>query len=29
MPAIDLSDGHESGNVGRQPIDLIWVTLKD
>ena len=29
MPAIDLSEGHESGNVGRQPIDLIWVTLKD
>jgi len=29
MPAIDLSAGHESGNVGRQPIDLIWVTLKD
>ena len=29
MPAIDISEGHESGNVGRQPIDLIWVTLKD
>ena len=29
MPAIDISAGHESGNVGKQPIDLIWVTLKD
>jgi predicted metal-dependent enzyme (double-stranded beta helix superfamily) len=29
MPAIDISEGHESGNVGNQPIDLIWVTLKD
>ncbi len=29
MPTIDISEGHESGNVGRQPIDLIWVTLKE
>ncbi len=29
MPTIDISEGHESGNVGREPIDLIWVTLKD
>jgi len=29
MPTIDISEGHESGNVGKQPIDLIWVTLKD
>jgi hypothetical protein len=29
MPAIDISEGHESGNVGKQPIDLIWVTLKE
>lgn len=29
MPTIALSEGHESGNIGRQPIDLIWVTLKD
>jgi quercetin dioxygenase-like cupin family protein len=29
MPAIDISEGHESGNVGQHPIDLIWVTLKD
>jgi hypothetical protein len=28
MPAIDISEGHESGNIGRTPIDLIWVTLK-
>ncbi len=28
MPTIDLSAGHQSGNIGRQPIDLIWVTLK-
>jgi len=29
MPTIDLSEGHESGNIGKQPIDLIWVTLRD
>lgn len=29
MPPIDISEGHESGNIGREPIDLIWVTLKD
>ncbi len=29
MPTIDLSAGHESGNIGKQPIDLIWVTLKE
>ena len=28
MPTIALSEGHESGNIGRNPIDLIWVTLK-
>jgi mannose-6-phosphate isomerase-like protein (cupin superfamily) len=28
MPAVDLSVGHQSGNIGKQPIDLIWVTLK-
>jgi hypothetical protein len=28
MPTIDISEGHESGNIGREPIDLIWVTLK-
>lgn len=29
MPRIPLSEGHESGNTGDTPIDLIWVTLKD
>lgn|GEM_PF-359372 len=29
MPAIDITEGHESGNVGPQAIDLIWVTLKE
>lgn len=28
MPRIPLSEGHESGNTGDTPIDLIWVTLK-
>jgi len=28
MPTIELSEGHESSNVGPNPIDLIWVTLK-
>ena len=28
MPTIDISEGHESGNVGKEPIDLVWVTLK-
>jgi hypothetical protein len=28
MPTIDISVGHESGNIGKEPIDLIWVTLK-
>jgi quercetin dioxygenase-like cupin family protein len=26
--AIPLSEQHQSGNVGDEPIDLIWVTLK-
>ncbi len=29
MAPIPLSEGHESGNTGDTPIDLIWVTLKD
>jgi hypothetical protein len=29
MEAIPLSEGHESGNIGDTPIDLIWVTLKE
>ncbi|HEX7136903.1 MAG TPA: hypothetical protein VF219_03615 [Vicinamibacterales bacterium] len=28
MPTIDIDEGHESGNIGTEPIDLIWVTLK-
>jgi hypothetical protein len=28
MDAIPLSAGHDSGNTGDEPIDLIWVTLK-
>ena len=28
MEPVDLSVGHESGNVGKTPIDLVWVTLK-
>jgi hypothetical protein len=28
MPTIDISEGHESGNVGDEPIDLVWVSLK-
>jgi hypothetical protein len=28
MPTIGIEEGHESGNVGAEPIDLIWVTLK-
>lgn len=29
MDPIPLSEGHESGNTGDAPIDLIWVTLKE
>jgi len=29
MPTIDISEGHESGNIGKEPIDLIWVTLRE
>ena len=28
MDVIDLSEGHESGNAGPEPIDLIWVSFK-
>ena len=28
MATIPLSEGHESGNAGKEPIDLIWVTLR-
>jgi hypothetical protein len=28
MPAIDIGAGHESGNTGSAPIDILWVSLK-
>ena len=28
MDAIDISEEHDSGNVGDTTIDLIWITLK-
>jgi hypothetical protein len=28
MPTIDTSEEHESRNIGKEPIDLVWVTLK-
>jgi hypothetical protein len=28
MPMVGIEEGHQSGNVGSEPIDLIWVTLK-
>jgi beta-alanine degradation protein BauB len=28
MATIGIEEGHESGNIGKNPIDLIWVTLK-
>lgn len=28
MAQIGIDEGHESGNAGTEPIDLIWVTLK-
>jgi quercetin dioxygenase-like cupin family protein len=28
MTPVDFSEGHESGNVGKEPIDLIWVQLR-
>ena len=28
MPTTDISVGHQSRNVGKNPIDLVWVTLK-
>jgi len=29
MRTVDIGEGHESRNEGTEPIDLIWVTLKD
>jgi quercetin dioxygenase-like cupin family protein len=28
MPAIDLKAGHESGNIGATPSDVVWIALK-
>jgi quercetin dioxygenase-like cupin family protein len=28
MATIGIEEGHESRNIGKNPIDLIWVTLK-
>jgi quercetin dioxygenase-like cupin family protein len=28
MPVIDISQGHESGNVGTSARDVVWITLK-
>jgi beta-alanine degradation protein BauB len=28
MRTIDISVGHQSGNIGKNPIELVWVTLK-
>ena len=28
MRTVDISEGHESGNFGKENIDLIWLTLK-
>jgi quercetin dioxygenase-like cupin family protein len=29
MPAIDISAGHESGNTGSRPSEVVWIALKD
>ncbi len=28
MDAVDLSEQHESGNIGDTPMDFVWITLK-
>jgi hypothetical protein len=28
MPAIDIKAGHESGNIGATPSDVVWIALK-
>lgn len=28
MPAIDIKAGHESGNIGTTPSDVVWIALK-
>jgi len=29
MPAIDIKAGHQSGNIGSTPSDVVWIALKD
>jgi hypothetical protein len=29
MPAIDIKAGHESGNIGSTPSDVVWIALKN
>jgi quercetin dioxygenase-like cupin family protein len=29
MPAIDIAAGHQSGNIGSAPSDVVWIALKD
>jgi predicted metal-dependent enzyme (double-stranded beta helix superfamily) len=28
MPTIDISEGHESGNIGKHPSEVVWISLK-
>jgi beta-alanine degradation protein BauB len=28
MPAIDIGAGHQSGNIGTTPSDVVWIALK-
>jgi hypothetical protein len=28
MRTVDISEGHESGNVGERASEVVWVTLK-
>jgi quercetin dioxygenase-like cupin family protein len=28
FPKVDLSEKHQSGNIGDKPIELLWITLK-
>ncbi|MEA3177219.1 MAG: hypothetical protein QOI59_742 [Gammaproteobacteria bacterium] len=28
MPTIDISEGHESGNIGKHSSEVVWVSLK-
>jgi hypothetical protein len=28
MEKVTLSQDHESGNTGKEPIEFLWITLK-